>query len=463
MTEILNYLKIGAAVVLLFGATIFVHEFGHYWMARRRGLKVEAFAIGFGPKIYAWVRDGIEYSVRWIPAGGFVKLPQMVTSAAIEGESGKEEVPPAPPFSKILVAAAGPFMNVVFAYAIASLIYFVGLPVLVNPSKIGYVEPDSVEAKMGIQAGDIIVAVNGKPVKSWEEVYSLTILALTNVIPVAIEHEGQTNLYQLRAEADNAVDLKMLNLNPSSLLVIDSVLSGTAAEKAGLKAGDQIVEFAGVRISSSHQFTNLVQKYPDKPASIVVIRGSTNLSLSVTPAQDQVTKVSRIGVAVGMGKDDYVLEHPTPWAQISDVVNQVTSTLSALLHSHSSGVKPSDLAGPVGIISFLGVKVNTDYRLALGFLVMLNINLAIINMLPIPVLDGGHILMSVLERVRRRPLDVRLVEYTTTVFAVLIISFFVYVTYFDVKRLPLIRILFNQESQIEQPVKPAPAPANPAP
>ena len=119
MMEILNYLKIGAGVVLLFGATIFVHEFGHFWVARRRGLKVEAFAIGFGPKIFAWVRDGIEYSVRWIPAGGFVKLPQMVTSAAIEGEAGQEEIPPAPPFSKILVAVAGPFMNVVFAFAIA--------------------------------------------------------------------------------------------------------------------------------------------------------------------------------------------------------------------------------------------------------------------------------------------------------------------------------------------------------
>jgi len=463
MSEILNYLKIGAGVVLLFGATIFVHEFGHYWMARRRGLKVEAFAIGFGPKIFAWVREGIEYSVRWIPAGGFVKLPQMVTSIAIEGEAGKEEVPPAPPFSKILVAAAGPLMNLVFAFAIASVIYWVGLPVLVNPSKIGYVEPGSTEAKLGIQEGDKIVAINGKPVESWEEVYRSTLLALTNVIPVAIEHEGKTNTYQLRAETTNEIHLKMLNLSPSAFLVIESVLPGTPAEKAHLQKGDQLLAFAGVLISSSPQFTNLVQKYPDQPAQMVVMRGQDRVTLNVTPELNPKTKISRIGVALGMGKDGYVLEHPTPWTQISDVVSQVTSTLNALLHSHSSGVRPSDLAGPVGIISFLAVKVNTDYRLALGFLVMLNVNLAIINMLPIPVLDGGHIMMSVLERIRRRPLNVRLVEYTTTGFAFLIIFFFVYVTYFDVKRLPLIRVLFNQESQIEQPAKPAPAPASPAP
>src|SRR5580698_9463389 len=114
MNHVLRDIYVVLAVVLAFGAAVFVHEFGHFWMARRRGLKVEAFAIGFGPKIFAWTRDGIEYSVRWIPAGGFVKLPQMITSSAIEGEKKGEDVPPASPFSKILVAVAGPIMNVVF-------------------------------------------------------------------------------------------------------------------------------------------------------------------------------------------------------------------------------------------------------------------------------------------------------------------------------------------------------------
>jgi regulator of sigma E protease len=170
-----------------------------------------------------------------------------------------------------------------------------------------------------------------------------------------------------------------------------------------------------------------------------------------------------MGVGLGMAKDVYLLEHPTPWAQITDVLDQLAGILNALLHSHSSGVKASDLQGPVGIFSFLALKFNTDYRLALGFLVMLNINLAILNLLPIPVLDGGHILMAVLERIRRRPLSVRLQESVTMVFAFLLISFMLYVTCFDLKRFPLIWKLFNQESQIEQPVKPAPAPANPAP
>src|SRR5438034_10939930 len=136
MIQILNWLYVIAAVVFLFGCAVFVHEFGHFWVARRLGMKVEAFAIGFGPKMFGWVKDGIEYSVRWIPAGGYVKLPQMITSEALEGKANAQ-VPPASPLSKILVAFAGPFMNVAFAFVIAGVIYFVGLPVMMNPSTIG--------------------------------------------------------------------------------------------------------------------------------------------------------------------------------------------------------------------------------------------------------------------------------------------------------------------------------------
>ena len=468
MTEILNDVKIGVWVVLLFGAAIFVHEFGHYWVARRRGMKVEAFAIGFGPKIFSWVRDGIEYSVRWIPAGGFVKLPQMITSAAIEGDAGDKEVPPAPPLSKILVSAAGPAMNVVFAFVIAFVLFWVGLPVQVNPSIIGYVEPGTPEAALGIRDGDEIVAVNGQPVSTWEEVNNITALALTNVLPVAIKRDGKTNTYPLKAEANEApevralIDIKTLNLYPRDPLIVKSITADSAAEKAHLQTNDEIVNFAGVPISDHKQLTNLLQQCAGHPTPLVVKRGGELLSLTVTPATEATVKKGRLGVGFGFSKDVYVLQHPTPWAQISDVFRQLTGTISALAHSHTSGVKASDLAGPVGIISFLAVKVNTDYRLALGFLVMLNINLAIINLLPMPVLDGGHVLMAILERIRRRPLDVRVVEYATTIFAVLLISFMLYVTFFDLRRLPLIRVLFSQESQIEQPVKPSPPAANPA-
>ena len=467
MTHILNWLYIAAGVVFLFGAAIFVHEFGHFWVARKRGLKVEGFAIGFGPKIFSWVRDGIEYSVRWIPAGGFVKLPQMVTSSAIEGANKKDEIPPAPPFSRILVAVAGPFMNVVFAFVIATLVYFVGLPVPVNPSIIGYVDPSSPEAKMGIHDGDRIIAINDKAVKSWEEIYNTTILALTNILPVTIVHESTpnvftTNTFMLKAEVNTLVGLKTLDLDPRDHLIVKSISPGDPAEAAHMKVDDEVVGFAGVPISSRQQLISLIQKRGGAATPIVVKRGDARLFLSVTPALDPTTKKCRIGVGFSQGMDHYEVEHPTPWAQVEGVCEQVYGTLSALAHSHESGVKASDLSGPVGIIGVLAVQCSTDYRLALSFLVMLNINLAIINLLPLPVLDGGHVLLALIERARRRPLSVSVVENTTTAFAVLLISFMLYVTFFDIKRLPLFHLMFNRETQIEQPDKPAaPSPETP--
>jgi regulator of sigma E protease len=130
-----------------------------------------------------------------------------------------------------------------------------------------------------------------------------------------------------------------------------------------------------------------------------------------------------------------------------------------LLHSKQTGVGAKDLSGPVGIFAMLGAQVHADYRLALSFLVLLNINLAVLNLLPLPVLDGGHIVMAILEKLRGRPLNVKVVEYATTVFAVLLISFMLYVTFFDLKRLSLFKSMFKRELTIEQPETNPPAPA----
>jgi regulator of sigma E protease len=461
---ILNIVYVVVAVMAAFGASIFLHELGHFWVARRLGMKVEEFAVGFGPKIHSWKRDGIEYSIRWIPAGGFVKLPQMITSEALEGHAD-EQIPVAPPSHKILVAVAGPFMNVVFAFAIATVIYFVGLPVAVNPAIIGYVEPNSAEARLGIQEGDRIVSVNGEKVKSWQDVTLNTIVARTATVPVAIEHAGKEQTFQLKTTTDNAIGLKLLNLDPRDHPEVMEVVSGSAAEKAGLKPNDHVVSFAGVPIASRDQFIDLVRNRGGKASDIQVERASTKMALTVTPTIDPATKIGHIGVMLGTDSTQvYIVQKPgpSPLEQISDVFNKTFATIGALIHTRETGVGAKDLSGPVGILSVLAAQVNTDYRLALNFLVLLNINLAIINLLPIPVLDGGHILMALIEKIRRRPLSLRFIEYTTNGFALLLISFMIYVTFFDIKRIPLFRAMFKSDVQIQQsalPADSAPAPS----
>ena len=457
--EILNYLYIAGAVILLFGAAVFVHEWGHYYVARKRGLKVEAFAIGFGPKIFGWTKDGIDYSWRWIPAGGFVKLPQMITSEAIEGSSNKEDLPPAPPLSKILVAFAGPLMNMVFAFAIAIVLYFVGLPVLVNPSVIGYVDPESTEAKLGIQQGDRIVRVNNVKVNSWQDVQMATILARTNVLDVVIERDGVQKTYQLEATQNEVIGGKYLNLDPRDHPGVLDVDPNGAAAQAGLKAKDVIVSFAGVPIASRDQLMKLIHKRAGQPSEIKVERGAEKLTFQVTPRMDPTTKTGRIGVMLANSVNIYEIQRPgpTPWASIADVWNKTIDTLSALIHSRQTGVGAKDLSGPVGILALLATQVNTDYRLALNFLILLNVNLAILNLLPIPVLDGGHILMAIIEKIRRRPLSARVQEYATTAFAVLLISFMLYVSFHDIRRFKLFKSMFQQGNQIEETSKAPPA------
>lgn len=464
--QILNAVYVIAAVLFLFGAAIFVHEYGHFWMARRRGLKVEAFAIGFGPKLFSWKRNGIEYSWRLIPAGGYVALPQMVTSSAIEGKmESSEQLPSISPLSKILVAFAGPFMNIVFSFAIAALIYFVGLPVAVNPPVIGYVEPGSEEARLGIQEGDIIVQVADKPAKSWEDVQATAILARTNVLPVIILHEGVRTTYQLTTIVSPGMGLKVLNLDPRDHPVIKEVMKDSAAQAAGLQVEDEIISFARIPIAGRDQFIKLIQARANEPTELIVKRAGQKTTIIITPKLNPATGKGLIGAQIG-GNNTIVYQvqrpGPTPWAQVKDVFDKTVSTFSALLHSKQTGVGAKDLSGPVGIFAILAAQVNADYRLALSFLVLLNVNLAFLNLLPLPVLDGGHITMAVIEKIRRKPLSAKFVEYSTTGFAVLLISFMLYVTFFDIKRIPLFKSMFQRDTQIEQKEQvPAVAPSKP--
>ena len=451
MSQIFGWLYVVAGVIFLFGAAVFVHEFGHYWVARKRGMKVEAFAIGFGPKIYGWTRDGIEYSLRWIPAGGFVKLPQMITSEALEGSRSEsdESLPPASPFSKILVAVAGPLMNVVFAFVIAGFLFVVGLPVLRDPPVIGYVSPDSPEGKLGLQARDEIVVVDGQAVKSWREVQMATLISRTTNVTVVVQREQQQISFNLPTIVNTNLGWKMLDLDPLNHPKIESFTEPNGpAERAGLHTNDVIANFAGIPIATIEQLIEMIQKRKGEATAIVIERGEEKLSFSVTPNEN-----GRILVALtGSAPSDYYIEHPNPFTLVSEVLDKTFKTLGALFHHKETGVGVKDLSGPPGIFIMLASQIRQDYRLALNFLVLLNVSLAFINLLPVPVLDGGHIMMSIVEGIRGRPLSARFMEYTTTAFAVLLISFMLYVSFQDLKpgRLRLFKTMFEGEIKIHE-------------
>jgi len=458
---ILTIIYVVAAVLLLFGAAIFVHEWGHYFVARKCGMKVEEFAIGFGKVLWKREKDGILYTVRAIPAGGFVKLPQMITSEALEGknEEDAEPLPEISPWAKIAVAVAGPIMNIVFAVVLATVIYFVGLPEMITPPVVGNLSKESTEYALGIREGDIVTKIDGQAIPSWEEAYKLTALSLTNRFAVTFLRDNDEFTHMLTATPiSDEIPIKTLDLPSKFPPIVGRLLEGQAASKAGLKVDDKIISLGGIPIGGRGQLIDELQKNGGKATEIVVLRGSENVTLPITPRMIE-GKVM-IGMQFGQGPRVYIERHPgpTPWENISEVGSLMWRTLYALFHPKQTGVGVSDLSGPVGILAMLGAMVKTDYRLALNFLVLLNVNLAILNMLPIPVLDGGHTVMGLIEGIFRRKIPAKLQEWATTGFAVALISLMLYVTFHDVvMRRGIFIDMFNSDTEVRAPTDPSPA------
>ena len=458
---ILTIIYVVAAVLLLFGAAIFVHEWGHYFVARKCGMKVEEFAIGFGKVLWKREKDGILYTVRAIPAGGFVKLPQMITSEALEGknEEDAEPLPEISPWAKIAVAVAGPIMNIVFAVVLATVIYFVGLPEMITPPVVGNLSKESTEYALGIREGDIVTKIDGQAIPSWEEAYKLTALSLTNRFAVTFLRDNDEFTHMLTATPiSDEIPIKTLDLPSKFPPIVGRLLEGQAASKAGLKVDDKIISLGGIPIGGRGQLIDELQKNGGKETEIVVLRGSENVTLPITPRMIE-GKVM-IGMQFGQGPRVYIERHPgpTPWENISEVGSLMWRTLYALFHPKQTGVGVSDLSGPVGILAMLGAMVKTDYRLALNFLVLLNVNLAILNMLPIPVLDGGHTIMGLIEGIFRRKIPAKLQEWATTGFAVALISLMLYVTFHDVvMRRGIFMDMFNSDTEVRAPTDPSPA------
>jgi regulator of sigma E protease len=278
--------------------------------------------------------------------------------------------------------------------------------------------------------------------------------------------DGVAITHLLTAQVNPAFGFKLLNLDPKDHPVIDSLTSGGAAEAAGLRVGDQFISFGGVPIVGQSQLVELIRSRPGAESPVEISRGSERLKLQVTPRLDPDAKVGRIGVALSPSRVlVYQLQRPgpTPWEQVNGVLEQMGDVISALSHSKETGITPKDMSGPVGIFGKLAADANVDIRLALGFIVMVNINLALLNLLPLPVLDGGHIVFSLIELLTFRRIPARVYETATLMFGFLLLSFMAFVFYNDVRGLSVFRSILKQENVIQAPATNGPSSAQERP
>jgi regulator of sigma E protease len=470
--HILRVIFILIEVLVLFNLLIVVHELGHFLAARWRGLFIEGFGVWFGKPIWKKTINGVQYSLGSLPFGGFVKLPQLAPMDMIEGKADMDRarLPKISALDKIIVAFAGPLFSVLLALFFACVVWAVGHPVSESDltTVIGYVHQDSPAAKAGLRPGDKILEVDGRPVSRF---FGMNDSVVWNVvrsegpsIPFKIERDGQAmtvDVVPMIAETSGwrRKSTRQVMIQPAVTPLVDEVEKDSPADKAGMKVGDIIAAMNGQRIFNPLSLVDEIEKHPNDEMTLDVRRGSELLQLKMRPAlitAEGVTK-PRIGVHWDTG-GKLSLSHPDP---VEQVYHSITSTLQTIgaVASPKSDVKLQHMSGPVMIVRIYYMLFEGDngWKLALWFSVILNVNLAILNMLPIPVLDGGHIVLALIESVRRKPVNMKILEWVQTACATLIIGYMLYISFFDIGD------LFGKNSDRKLPVKEAPAQTKPSP
>jgi regulator of sigma E protease len=456
--DIIANVKDVIMLVILFGFAILVHEMGHFLVARWCGLVIDVFSIGFGPAIWKKKVNGVTYKVAWIPFGGYVALPQLDPSsmAIVQGgnaspdaekkpdENNEEHrnLPPIAPWQKIVVSVAGAAGNIVLAIIIAWVIYLSpnagtseGGPLIMS------VTPECQAFERGLRTGDEIVAVNDKKVATWYDYHLECLLSDTKTQQVKLTIKSG------KAVKDVIVPTTRTEIGATTVkgvgkftpCAIKAIVLGASAHEAGMQIDDIVKKFDGIPINSPEQFTDLVYEHDEVPAPIVVERQGKLVSLSVTPRLNKEYNVKMIGVKVGMpGHDIPWMQYKKPMDQLNYDASSIRRLLKALVTPREFHQAVGGLGGVVSIVATLWVAIKISILNGLGFLRFLCVNLALINMLPIPVLDGGHVMFSLWEIVTRRRVNPKVANVLVNVFASLLIAAVLFLTYRDIVRLPKI-------------------------
>jgi regulator of sigma E protease len=431
------------ALIIVLGVLIFIHEAGHFVAAKLAGIYVHRFSLGLGPPI-PWLtfrRGETEYSISWLPLGGYVKMASReedIGSSALEGGAPSVQVPAdrvfeaKPVWVRMVVILAGVTMNALFAWAVFVFLAYKNGRQIDPVTQVGRVmaeaAPPEAEPLKQIQPGARIIRINGDTVRSWDEVVSAMVNTPEPQVRIELS-EGAPVVLPIHPDALEERLKAAQVLQPFRAPVVGQVLPDKPATKAGMQEGDTIVAVNGKPVQQWYDLLELLQASPGQSLQLQVARGGERVAMTVTPYVDSIAgpdgkqrAVGRIGVAVGTG---FISEPLTLSQAVSEGWNgmlrastQIVRTVRGLFTGRISG---NSVGGPILIGQLAGESARLGLDTFLGFMALISINLAILNLLPIPVLDGGQFLFLLAEAVIRRPLPMKLRERLTTVGMVLII------------------------------------------
>jgi regulator of sigma E protease len=451
MLELL--LKLGAflvAIILL----VTVHEFGHFWVARRLGVKVLRFSIGFGRPLLTWRRrnDPTEYVIAAIPAGGYVKMlderEEPVPEAELPQAFNRQKL-----WVRSAIVVAGPAANFIFALLLYWLLFMVGQAGL--KPEIGEVPAGSLAAEAGFEQGDLVLSVDGRPTPTWSAFWLSTLSEGIDGddLRVAVRHaDGSERVHVLDGERLAALEpgqgfldeIGLQRASPPIPAVIGELLPGEPAAEAGLKVGDQILSIDGVEIGDWRALVERVQAQPGQTLSLSIQRGTEDLRLQLRPKAVEIDGEVSGRIGAGVLFPEALLAEQEVWVshgpleaavqaarRVVDVSLLTLRIVGKMLVGQAS---VENISSPIGIANAAGETASYGLGSFVQFLALLSVSLGLINLFPIPVLDGGHLLYFAIEGVTRRPLSEAVQEQGQRIGIALLVSLMTLAFYVDITR-----------------------------
>lgn len=424
------------ATAFALGTIIFVHEAGHLLVAKAFGMRVLTFSLGFGRRLFGWKRGETDYRVSLFPLGGYVKLGGEIPD---EKTDDPREFLNRPRWQRVVVYLAGPAMNVVLAILLIAVVFMIGIEVpdlQEIPPVLGTVEADSSAAAAGVHAGDRIVEVAGKRVERWQDVGFELMTNAERKVALVVERDGQRLPFEITPGKVPGYDFgDTAGMFPVVRPRVLNVIAGGAAQAAGLRAGDTIRTMDGRAVADPPDFVQYIEAHAGKPVRLEVDREGRLVALDVTPKPENGAEggKGKIGVNIGVYQRYGPLRAIVESARYNWHLTTQTVAVLGKIFTQKIAAK-SALSGPIEIASMSGQAARSGFKNLLYLMGFISISIGILNLLPVPILDGGQITILVIESVLRRDLSLAVKERLAQVGFVLLMALMVMVLYFDASK-----------------------------
>jgi regulator of sigma E protease len=425
-------------VIIVLGAMIFIHELGHFLVAKAFGVRVLIFSLGFGKRLLGFKRGDTDYRLSILPFGGYVKMAGDDPSEVREQDPG--DFLGKPRWQRFLVVIAGPAMNLSMAVVLLAGLYrfhYQRQAYHEQPARIGYVEAGSPADERGLHPGDLILRAGNIVRPKWEDVDLLVLTTVDEPIPIEVERNGETLSLSITPRASGPNRIGDAGWYPYVPGVVEQVEPGLPAAAAGVQPGDEIIGLDGERIYFWLYIARALQESGGKPVDVLVRRGDKEMTFPMTPVLSEVRgeKIWRIGVAF----QSPIVVRQLPWgeawsAAVRDNIRNTLATFDVLGKILTGRMSTRSLAGPIGIAQISGQAYRAGIPELLMIVAFISLQLGIFNLLPIPVLDGGVILLLLVESVLRRDLSLQVKERFAQLGIVFLLLLAVFVVYNDLMK-----------------------------